>query len=128
MKLYDAEGKLAADDNSSVAFFDFETVPPFGDLKGNQIVATNGVFNFTSIKVTMQPGETTALKLKIINLDTYGNPTNFTETPVRIEIYARPCIQGEMLTPKRECLACSEGQYSVLSGITEPSVCKPCPA
>jgi hypothetical protein len=104
--LYDAEGKIAKDDNTSVAYLEFETTPSFGSLKGNQVVAQNGIFNFTSFLVTMQPGESAVLNLKILNLDTYGNPVNFTDTPIRLDIYARPCTFGEMLTPDRQCLPC----------------------
>jgi len=109
ISLFNAEGEVSKDDSSSVAILRFESVPEYGRLNGNQVIATNGVFNFTSFQVTMQPGESAALKLSIMNLDTYGNTVSFVDTPVRIEIYARPCTQGEMLTPDRRCEPCSEG-------------------
>lgn len=56
ISLFNAEGEVSKDDNSSVAILRFESVPEYGRLNGNQVIATNGVFNFTSFQVTMQPG------------------------------------------------------------------------
>lgn len=75
----------------------------------------------------MQPGESTYLKLNILNLDTYGNLLYFIEEPIKIGITARGCDLGEMLTPERTCVSCPPGFYSIERNITQPSICRPCP-
>lgn len=125
--LVNSEGEVARDDSRTVGELSFVEAPEYGMLKDNQVIAKEGVLNFTSMYIQMPPGTSTLLQLTVIDLDPYGNLLEFLLEPVKIPIYARPCVLGEMLTEERTCVPCDPGTYSVLTNITEPSVCKPCP-
>ena len=75
----------------------------------------------------MLPDSDARLKLSILNLETYGNLLPFLEKPFYVEIHARNCIMGEMLTAERTCIPCPAGYYSVETNFNQPSICKPCP-
>jgi hypothetical protein len=96
-------------------------------IKGNNIIAKKGVFDFSTLIIQMKPGPETEIRLNILNLETYGNLLPFLEQPYIIQMYARNCILGEMLTIERTCVPCPKGFYSVETNMTIPTVCKPCP-
>lgn len=75
----------------------------------------------------MQPGVSSMLQLRIINLETYGNELDFLSELMLIDISSRPCTLGESLTQDRKCIPCAPGTYSIAINITEPHDCKPCP-
>ena len=76
--IYDDDGHVYADDSTSTAKIEFiEGLPEFGDIRGNQAIAGNGIYLFDTLRIIMRPESKNYLKLSIFNLPSYGNQQTF---------------------------------------------------
>lgn len=95
------------------------------ELTGSNAVATNGIFEFTNLKVLMKPGTESALKFTIENMESYGSEISFLQTPWIVPIVSLNCLVGEHLTSESECTICEPGFYLLDISIEDQS-CLPC--
>ena len=95
--ILDQDGNVYRTDNSSKA------VVGSGNSTGvillnNQIIATNGVYNFRNVTLITQPGTDAPLQFTISGLNAFGNSIGFINSPVNFTASVRGCVSGEQQT------------------------------
>lgn len=80
-------------------------------IYNGEVVAREGVFNFSQVTITATPGTEISLKLEIQGLQTYGNSLDFVDSPLKLDFGVRKCVAGEQLQADNSCKWCAEGTY-----------------
>mgnify|MGYP006969962016 CR=1 FL=1 len=83
-------------------------------IKGGGSIANKGLYEFSNVEVRIKPNTLAVLIIKINGLSNYGNDVSFIENPIKMYMYARPCIAGEMYTALATCQECAFGTYMLL--------------
>jgi len=122
--ILDQEGSVYYTDNESVATLKNLDPEVSVLLNGNEVKASNGLFNFSQVTAITQPGSKIKLTLEIQGMFDFGNSIPFIEEPLEIALEFRFCVSGEQML-NLACEPCPYGSF-LYEAPTENTNCKKC--
>ena len=109
---------------------DDNNAPEFFDIKRNSTSAKDGIYTFENLEITLAPGTTVLVKLKLLNFlpDAYESEAEYDDyigfingkEPEIYSLTARPCEEGEAFTRDYKCIACPRVNHYSFIPLTEP--------
>ena len=91
---------------------------------GNRVFAVDGILDFTGFTIITEPDSNIQVKLRV-NLESEIDGTDLFAQDQIIDVFVRPCLDGEQYTMANMCVPCPPGTYLMIATSVMES-CKQC--